>query len=130
MVRGRNFYRPMPSLEVTNEWQEWIIKKGVVHEEGDRTFTFNGDTPNPPPDPTPDPSRRSKHLQASSTTAGLSRSRTAIMPHTDDLVKELMAFQRTMLSWKAWEREVTSWEGTAEENPKKTVENIGVELAE
>ena len=52
------------------------------------------------------------------------------MPPTADLIEELKTFQQTTRSWKAWEREAMSWEGTAEENTQKYVENIGVQSAE
>jgi hypothetical protein len=52
------------------------------------------------------------------------------MPPTAELVEELMAYQHTMPSWKAWQREIMGWEGTAEENAKKYVENIGVDSVE
>jgi hypothetical protein len=52
------------------------------------------------------------------------------MPPTAELVEELMAYQHTMPSWKAWQREIMCWEGTAEENAKKYVENIGVDSVE
>jgi hypothetical protein len=44
-----------------------------------------------------------------------------------DLVEELMTYQRTMPSWKAWERETVGWKGMAEENIKMY---IGVDSAE
>ena len=118
----------MPDLEVTNGWQDWLVDKGVVSENPDGAFTFKRDAPTSraPAAPT----TQSSCLQASSTTAGPSGSRTVIMPPTADLVEELMAYQRTMPSWKAWEKETMGWEGTAEENKKKYVENIGVDSVE
>jgi hypothetical protein len=115
MVRSRNFYRPMPSMEVSDDWQEWMVEEGVVNESDDGTFTFNRDAPTSGP-----PARRSRNLQALSTTAVPSGSRTIIMPPTADLVEELMA----------WQRKFMGWEGMAEENVKKLVENIGVESIE
>jgi len=52
------------------------------------------------------------------------------MPPTADLIEKLKVFQHTLPSWKAWEKETRSWEGTAEENTQKYIENIGVQLAE
>ena len=120
MARGRNFYQPTADLEVDDGWQKWLVKDGLVNEKSDGTFTFNRDPP-----------RRSARLQTSSILArpiaGPSDPQAVIKPPTADLVEELLAFQRTMPSWKAWQRETMSWEGTAEENAKKYVENIGVE---
>jgi hypothetical protein len=59
--------------------------------------------------------------------AGPSCSRTVIVPPMTDLVEELMTYQRTMPSWKAWERETVGWKGMAEENIKMY---IGVDSAE
>jgi hypothetical protein len=105
----------MPSMEVSDDWQEWMVEEGVVNESDDGTFTFNRDAPTSGP-----PARRSRNLQALSTTAVPSGSRTIIMPPTADLVEELMA----------WQRKFMGWEGMAEENVKKLVENIGVESIE
>jgi hypothetical protein len=52
------------------------------------------------------------------------------MPPTADLVEELLAYQRTMPSCKGRQQESVGWEGTAEEDIKKYVENVGVEPAE
>ncbi|KAN0118825.1 hypothetical protein V8E52_004597, partial [Russula decolorans] len=27
----RNFYQPMPDVEVSNGWQEWIVNEGIVN---------------------------------------------------------------------------------------------------
>jgi hypothetical protein len=110
----KKFYRRTPDVEVTNEWQEWIVNDGVVNETDHGKFTFNRYAPTSGP-----PARRSRDLQALSTTAPPSNSRTVVMPPTADLVEELMAYQRTTPSWRAWEWEVMGWEGTAKENVKK-----------
>ena len=49
------------------------------------------------------------------------------MPPTPALIEDLLAYQCTTPSWKAWQRETMGWEGTAEDNMKKYVENIGIE---
>ncbi len=123
-VRGKNPFQPTGDLrlEVTDGWQEWLVQDGVVNEKDDGTFTFNRDAPTSGPAPGP-----YMRLQTSSTTAGPSGSQTSIMPPAADLVEELLAFQRTMPSWKGWQKEGMGWERTAEENTKKYVENIGVE---
>jgi len=122
-VRGRNFYQPTSDIKVTSDWPEWVNDR-MVDEKDDGSFMFNREAPTPGP-----PTGRSLNVQASPTTQ-VSGSRTVIMPPTADLVEELLAVQRTMPSWKACQREAMGWEGTAEENTKKYVENIGVELAE
>ena len=134
MARGKYFYRPIPDLEVTeaNGWQDWMVEMGVVNEKRDGTFTFKRDAPpNSQGAPVP-PTKRSSALQASSAaTAGPSSdTRNMIIPPTADLIEELMAYQHTMPSWRACQMETMGWEGTAEENTKKYVENIGVESAE
>jgi len=121
MVRGRNFYQPT-NLNITIQWQDWIIDDGIGSSSG----TFNNNTPAASSGAV----RRSARLQGSSHAPGPSDSQTVIMPPTADLIEELKAFQCTTPSWKAWERETMSWEGTAEENTQKYVENIGVQSAE
>jgi hypothetical protein len=123
MVRGRNFYQPTPNLEVTNDSQDWVINGGVLNEEDGQSFSFKRKTP------TSGPAGQSWNVQASTTTqaaqtsgppaGSTSGSRIVIMPPTADLVEELMAYQRTVPSWKALQREAMGWEGTAEENMKK-----------
>jgi len=122
MVRGRNFYQPNSDVELTGRWQDWIVNDGVVDEKDDGSFTFNRLAP-----PSGLPASQSTNLQAPPTTALPSGSRTVIMPPTPELIEELMAFQRTMPSWKACQMENMDWEGTADENIKKYVENVGVE---
>ena len=81
------------------------------------------------PTPTSGTIRRSGRLQGSSHAPGPD-SQIVIMPPTADLIEKLKVFQHTLPSWKAWEKETRSWEGTAEENTQKYIENIGVQLAE
>jgi hypothetical protein len=102
-----------------------MIKKGVVNEKDDGSFSFNHEAPTSDP-----PAGQPLKVQMSPATQVASTSRTVITPPTADLVEELMAVQHTMPSWKALQREAMGWEGTAEENMKKYVKNIGVELAE
>ena len=91
----------MPDLRITNHWQEWIINDGIVDANG----TFNNNAPAPPSVPTPTPGgvRRSARLRGFPPTPGPSDF--DMTPLTADVIEELMAFQRTTLSWKAWERE-------------------------
>lgn len=96
IVRGRNFFQPTPNVEVTNGWQEWVISDGVVDEKDDGSFTFNCNAPTP--------AKRTKRLQLSSTTAPPSGFRTVILPPTEALVEDLLAYQHTTPSWKAWQR--------------------------
>jgi hypothetical protein len=129
MVRGRNFYQPTSSLEISNGWQDWLVDQGVVNEKEDGTFSLNRDAPTQASGNT---ARRSTRLQSSSNTgtsrtAGPSQCRNPIMLPTDDLITELFEFQHTMPSRKAWQREAMRWEGTAEENVTKYVKNIAVE---
>lgn len=135
MVRGRNFYQPTAELAVTDRWQEWIDDDNIANADG----SFKHDAPAPSPSPTPGPSAppgpASGHLQALSpspfSSSGPSGSsyRTVIMPPTADLIDKLKVYQRTTPSWKAWEREMMGWEGTAEDNIAQYVKNIGVETA-
>jgi hypothetical protein len=136
-------------LEITNDFQDWIVNGDVVNDEGGRSFSFKRKAP------PSGPAGQSSNVQAPTTTqatqtsgpaagqplnaqmstttqvASTSGSQTiTIMPPTADLVEELMAYQRTMPSWKACQREAMGWEGTGEENTKKYIENIGVESAE
>ncbi|KAF8500812.1 hypothetical protein F5888DRAFT_1905132 [Russula emetica] len=99
---------PLPLLFLAHEYSDWMIREGMVNEKEDGSFTFNRKAPTSGP------------LAASG-------SRSLVMPPTADLTEELKAYQHTMPSWKAWLREAMGWEGTAEENTKKYVENIGVE---
>jgi hypothetical protein len=126
MVHGRNFYQPTPNLKVTNDFQDWVINEGMVNEGDGQSFSFKRKAP------TSGPAGQSLNVQMSPTTqvASASGSRIVIMPPTADLVEELVAYQHTMPSWKMCQREAMGWEGTAEENMKKYVENIGVESAE
>jgi len=131
MVRGRNFYQPTPIVEVTNDWQDWIINDGLLNVDDEQSsFSFKHETPaHAPPGPSAAPHASTvpsavPHASSVPSTIPLSSSRTFILPPTADLVKELLEFQRTMPSWK---RESMGWEGTAEENIKKYVENVGVE---
>jgi hypothetical protein len=96
----------------------------MVNENNDGSFSFNHKAPALGP-----PAGQSLNVQMSPTTeAAPTGSQIVIMPPpTADLVDELMAYQRTMPSWKALQGEAMGWEGTAEENMKKYVENIGVE---
>jgi hypothetical protein len=105
MARGKNFLQPTPYVEVTNSWQRWMVIGGVVNEEDDGAFTFNREATT---SLSPPPGQSSSHLQASesSTTAQPFGSQSVIMPPTDDLVEELLAYQRTTPSWKAWQREI------------------------
>lgn len=114
-VRGDNSHQPTPNVEVTSGWQKWMVRGGVVNEKVDGSFTFNREAPTLGPPP----AGRSLNVQTSPTTqvASTSESRTVIMPPTVDLLRELIAYQRTMPSWKAWQREAMGWpgwEGTAE----------------
>ena len=145
MARGRNFFQPNPNLRVTNDFQDWIVNDGVVNEEDGRSFSFKRKAS------TSSPAGQSSNVQAptqatqtsgpaavqslnvqtlpATQVASTSGPSNVIMPPTADLVEELMAFQHTMPSWKAWQKETMGWEGTAEENVKKYIENIGVESA-
>jgi len=67
------------------------------------------------------------NTEATPADAPPSGSQSLITPPGPDLVQTLMAFQRTMPSWKAWQRETMSWEGTADENIERYVENVGLE---
>jgi hypothetical protein len=83
-----------------------MVIGGVVNEKDNGSFTFNREILGPP---------AGKSLNVPTTqVASTSESRTVIMPPTADLIEELMAYQRTMPSWKAWEREIMGWDGTAE----------------
>lgn len=121
MTRGRNFFQSSTNLEVGGSWQDWLLNRGVVNEKSDGTYTFNRKAP------ASAHGFRQSRLQESSGPSGSG----TVMPPTDDLVEELLASQRTMPSWKAWQREGMGWGGTAEENVVKYVEKIGVdEVAE
>ena len=124
-VRGANFYQPNPGVTITQDWQDWILSDGVVHEnEGNKlSFSFKREGRAPS-------ASQSQNARASSSATAPSGSQFILPPPTTDLIKELLAYQRTMPSWKACQKEGMSWEGTAEENTKKYVENIGVESAE
>lgn len=114
-----------PNIGVTNDWQEWLIKDSIVNEKGDGSFHFNRKAPTSGPSVS-----QSLNVQMSPTAQDASTSRTrtvVIQPPTPGVIEELLAFQRTMPSWKAWERESMDWEGTAEENTKKYVENFAME---
>jgi len=129
MVRGRNFYQPTTNIEVTNLWQDWITSSGVVNEDQGGSFTFNRNTP--APGPSSSPAGRSNvqisphTTQAMPTSGPPTQTQTFIMPPTADLIEQLMAYQHTTPSWKAWERESMTWDGTAEENVRKYVEKFG-----
>jgi hypothetical protein len=126
IVRGKNFYQPTPDVELTGSWQDWMVDQGVVNEKPDGSFTFNHEAPTQAPTSGPLADQPPTTQAASSSGSP----NVIIMPPTPDLVEEFLAFQRTIPGWKACEREAMGWEGTAEENPKKDVENIGVESAE
>ena len=101
MTRGRNFYQATPDVEVSNDWQDWIVADGVVNEELDRAFTFKRGAPSHAPATTTGQSGR---LQLAPTTAGPSGSRTITMPFTANLAEE---FEESMVSksqrtWKRW----------------------------
>jgi hypothetical protein len=102
-------------LNITSQWQDWIINDGIGSGNG----TFNNNSP-----------AAFSGAVKQSAWLGPSNSQMVVMPPTADLIEELKAFQCTTPSWKAWERETMSWEGTAEENTQKYVENIGVQSAE
>lgn len=106
MVRGRNFYQSTPNIQVTDA------------PTFDRSAYLQ-----------PAPKMSARLVQTSTATAGPSgsSSQAIIMPPTASLVEELMAYQHTMPSWKAWQKETMSWEGTTEDNITKYVENIGVD---
>jgi hypothetical protein len=103
MARGINFVQPTPDEEVTDSWQRWMVVGGVVNEKEDGTFTFNRDAPTSPPSGWP------IDLQESSAAFAAPHSpvRDVITPLTDDIRKELLAYQRTTQSWKAWQSEIT-----------------------
>jgi len=124
MVLGRNFYQPTPIMLGTPKWQDWLLNDGVVNED-EHSFSFNREAP--PSGPTSQPPA---NMQTSSYTNAPSGSQTVLAPPTDDLINELLAFQRTMPSWKACVKESQSWEGTAEENIKKYAMTVGVESAQ
>jgi hypothetical protein len=119
-VCTRNFYQPTPDVEVTNKWQDWLINRAVVNEGENGSFSLNRDAPARVPGHA---ARRSMRLQNTST-AGPQNS---ISPPTDAIVNELLTFQHSMPSWKALVRGSISWEGTADENVLKYVENVGIE---
>jgi hypothetical protein len=113
-VRGKNFYQPTSNVDVTSDWQEWMVIDGVVNEKDDGSFMFNRKAP------TLGLPAGSQSLNSQVPSA--SGSQTVIKPPTADLVKELMACQRGMPSWKvlrSLRREAMDWEETAEENMKK-----------
>jgi hypothetical protein len=109
MARGRNFFQPTSNVEVTSGWQKWMVKGGVVNEKDDGSFAFNREVPILGP-----PAGQPLNVQTLPTAqvASTSESQNIITPPTDDLIKELMAYQRTMPSWKALQREAMG--GTAE----------------
>lgn len=51
MVRAKNFYQPTPDVEVTNDWQEWLVNEGVVYRHHDGTFHFHCSAPSSDPPP-------------------------------------------------------------------------------
>jgi hypothetical protein len=40
MVHRRNFYQPTPNLEVTNDFQDWVINKGMINKKDGQSFSF------------------------------------------------------------------------------------------
>jgi hypothetical protein len=118
-----SFYQPSPTVEITSGWQDWIVNDSVVNEVDGQPFSFKRERKAPARPPT---LSRASPL----TDAAPSGSRNVLMPPTADLVEELLAYQRTMPSWKTMQQENMGWEGTAEENIKGYVESVGVEPAE
>jgi hypothetical protein len=110
-VRGRNIYQPKPDVEVSSDWQVWMVTRGVVNKNNNGSFMFSHEALTSSSGP---PAGQSLPQVAS--TFG-SQTQTVIKPPTADLVEKLMACQHAMPSWKVGQREDMGWEGTAEEAP-------------
>jgi hypothetical protein len=41
-VCGKNFYQPTPHVDVTSDWQEWMVIDGVVVNEKDQVPSTSG----------------------------------------------------------------------------------------
>jgi hypothetical protein len=102
MVRGRNFYRSTPDVEVTSGRQELVVNEGVLNEKANGSIACNREAPTLRP-----LAGQSLNMQTLPATqfASSSGSRTAIKPPTADLVEELMAYQCTMPTWKVCQTE-------------------------
>ncbi|EIW76852.1 hypothetical protein CONPUDRAFT_110500 [Coniophora puteana RWD-64-598 SS2] len=124
MVRGRNFFQRTSDVEITCEWQDWITTEDVVDDGNDGSFAFKRSAA-----PSSFSTGRPMPWQLPSTDAPPTGTQPLLTPPNGDLVAQLMAVQRTMPSWKEWQKETMGWEGTAEENIKRYVENVGVENA-
>ncbi|EIW76845.1 hypothetical protein CONPUDRAFT_168586, partial [Coniophora puteana RWD-64-598 SS2] len=118
MVCGKNFLQPSPAVPISGHWQEWMLTSGVVNEgEGGESFTFKREAP-------PQPSGPHQGLHALSANryspspdiAPESGPQLFLSAPQPELIGQLMSTQRTMPSWKAWQTETMSWEGTTEEN--------------
>ena len=126
-VRGFHPFEPVETdLPDDVPWQDWILANNIVNQQTDSlihersqggTLAHTGTV-----------IQRDMGRQSWGTTdAGELSHRNTLAPLNDGTIAEILAFTRSMQSWKACEVEGTSWDGTAEENIKKYVEQIGVD---
>lgn len=126
-VRGFHPFQD-PDLPIPNEipWQDWLQHYGAISDSG----TFNRTSP-----PKTTSSTSQQELQAQPAMMGMGTSSTAsksgltrtLTPLNSNLIAEILAATQASVSWKACVMEETSWDGTAEENIKKYMSDVGVD---
>jgi hypothetical protein len=119
-VRGSYAFQPVaPTVPNDILWQDWI-SSGQVFDNASNSF--RRDSP-------PNDNDRSVEVQLPfhPMTTAPSGERTLLALNAD-VIADILAATRAMLSWKASEGESTSWTGTAEENIQKYISSIGAQL--
>ncbi|KAF8200090.1 hypothetical protein BJ912DRAFT_947914 [Pholiota molesta] len=119
-IRGYWPFRPVaPFIPHDIPWQDWIVSAGAFDDAAGafkRDFPACGSV-------LPQPARRDADMD---TTPGMERQ--AQLPVLSAKgVDDILVVQRAAPSWRACEREGTSWTGTADENTHKYVSSIGVD---
>ena len=110
-----------PSIPSSIAWQDWVTTSEVLNTSGSfiresPPWTRTGSTPPPQFQP------MASAMSGGKSESGVSR----LAPLDNNLINQILEATYAMPSWKACMIEGTSWDGTAEENIKKYVSDIGV----
>jgi len=118
-VRGFHPFQPVtPIVPDDIHWQDWISSEQVFDDASD---SFKRDRP-PPND-----NDRSAETQLPSHPVTTAPSGQRTVELNADVIADILAATRAMLSWKACVVEGTSWTGTAEENIEKYISSTGAQ---
>lgn len=121
-VRGHNPFRPTRFDLTSIAWADWILQDGTILDD---KVAFIHDLPET--SGSNDGGAPSHSQPSSSLNPGNANSGDYTVELNDQVIADILAASRTMPTWRACQMEGTTWAGTAEENIKEYVSNIGVQ---